>query len=204
MTREEMVAQYLALEPCEEYAAVVKATTYDPETGQFTKLPLPGKRLVGRRYKIGPVPKGFKGMTIDGRFYTMYMLAFIHMTRQMPPRKVMPINGDSTDLRWKNLTWPVGDTVDSRKCATGKALINGKIMSVDSSTPKQPRTPANQKRMAGECKDCKWYVDYCLEHNMERPCRGKEVLNKQRPAGGNVSGGVLHHRANVNYGSWQD
>ena len=76
--------------------------SYDPETGDFTRLV-----KTCRKVKVGDIPQGlnsygYKRVKIDGRVYLQHRLVFLYMEGEIPTY-VDHINLDRVDNRWSNL-----------------------------------------------------------------------------------------------------
>lgn len=79
--------------------------SYDPETGQFTRL----IAVRAGRWKVGDVAGsankaiGYVVLNIDGKYVYGHRLAVLYMTGKWPECEVDHINGDRSDNRWANL-----------------------------------------------------------------------------------------------------
>jgi hypothetical protein len=85
-------------------ARLAKEFSYDPETGEWTRIALGtnGKGIVGAR--AGYVHKfGYRQLKIDGCQHKEHRLAFLWMTGSFPPDDVDHINLVKSDNRWINL-----------------------------------------------------------------------------------------------------
>jgi hypothetical protein len=76
--------------------------SYDPTTGQFTRL------ADSRKWKAGTVagakdPRGYVRVTVDGQRYWSHRLAFFYMTGRWPTADIDHINGIPGDDRFANL-----------------------------------------------------------------------------------------------------
>jgi len=85
-------------------ATTVRALfSYNPETGEFTRLVTQGKR----RTKSGKVGSddlyGYKTTRIGGKSYKLHRLAWLYMTGEWPRGDVDHINGARSDNRFCNL-----------------------------------------------------------------------------------------------------
>lgn len=90
------------------YSELIKALTYDPQSGIFTWVH-PSKyhpNLVGAKaghpYICGG-DKQYSSIQINGKKYKTSRLAYLYMTGKHPKYQIDHINGDSLDDRWVNL-----------------------------------------------------------------------------------------------------
>lgn len=80
-----------------------KRVSYNPETGEFTKIAAPGIRY------HRPVTKGYIGsfgyrfIMLDGEKFNAGRLAWLLVTGDWPKDDIDHINGDKADNRWSNL-----------------------------------------------------------------------------------------------------
>lgn len=81
---------------------LLNAVNYDPETGIFTRKNQSGTYAAGGR--LGYIrPSGYTAINVAGRTYSASKLAWLYMTGEWPPGKVININGDGGDNRFANL-----------------------------------------------------------------------------------------------------
>lgn len=76
--------------------------SYDPETGDFTRLPGHVYRPKGGDI-AGCVKSGYLVIRVDGVLYRAHRLAWLYMTGKWPENEIDHINGIKSDNRWKNL-----------------------------------------------------------------------------------------------------
>lgn len=76
--------------------------SYDPETGEFTRVIGRGPQSVGDR--AGTVNgQGYRQITLFGRIVGEHRLAVLWMTGVLPAAEVDHINLNKSDNRWANL-----------------------------------------------------------------------------------------------------
>ncbi len=77
--------------------------SYDPDTGEFTWLSAPSRRVKpGRRagYVNG---RGYVSIAVEGRLYLAHRLAWFWMTGEWPHAYIDHIDCDTLNNRWNNL-----------------------------------------------------------------------------------------------------
>lgn len=81
------------------YERAKEKLSYDPETGEFTRI-----RLNGKNIKTGKKQHdGYIYVSVDATFYCAHRVAFLLMTGRWPHPFVDHINGIRDDNRWSNL-----------------------------------------------------------------------------------------------------
>lgn len=77
--------------------------SYDPETGDFTRLVARGHKWKVGQVVGGVTSHGYINITIDGTHYYGHRLAWLFMTGEWPKDQIDHADGDKTNNRFANL-----------------------------------------------------------------------------------------------------
>lgn len=77
--------------------------SYDPETGEFTRLVSVAPRALAGQKSGDLDSKGYIRLRVDGKRYLGHRLAWFYMTGEWPPEQIDHRNGSRTDNRFTNL-----------------------------------------------------------------------------------------------------
>jgi hypothetical protein len=76
---------------------------YNPETGEFTWIQKPAKRICAGSVAGAKRPDGYIQIGIDKRLHFAHRLAFLWMTGTVPGGEIDHIDRDTSNNRWANL-----------------------------------------------------------------------------------------------------
>lgn len=77
--------------------------SYDPETGEFSRLPVPGRGHSASRRVGGLNHDGYHSIGVDGRHFLAHRLAWLFATGSWPARSIDHIDGNPRNNRFSNL-----------------------------------------------------------------------------------------------------
>jgi hypothetical protein len=82
-------------------ARLQEVLDYNPKTGIFKwRKSAPG--CSGQK-AVGTKARGYLQIEVDGKLYRGHILAWLYMKGEFPTYRVVPVNLDGYDTRWKNL-----------------------------------------------------------------------------------------------------
>lgn len=79
-----------------------KLLSYDPTTGEFTRIKSSGGRFAGSKAGCKNTA-GYIVIRVDDRLYLAHRLAWLYVTGDWPQHDIDHINGERTDNRFSNL-----------------------------------------------------------------------------------------------------
>lgn len=100
-----------------------RTLSYNPATGEFTRLVRSGPAKVGSIAGHQSHPRGYKQVTINYKSYYAHRLAWLYMTGEWPD-VIDHIDGNTANNRWSNL----------RNCSMPENMQNMKSSGLSSNT----------------------------------------------------------------------
>jgi hypothetical protein len=158
------------------YSQIAAVVSYDPDTGEFTRIALVKHN---KGVKLGPI-RIVRGSTFlfFGYSLTYNQLAWLLMKKEFPKTRLTHRDKDQFNFKWENITG-VGCQNKNIKSSVIIEVINGKKMEVECASPRQPKSESSTKRQNGECQGCGTYI-VCLDNEFKGKCLGKTKAPEKR------------------------